>query len=325
MTGSSDQWWISTTGTASGSGYLHKKNKTFDQLFWQLWNKLGYKLPDPNLNKIYMFELFSTEHEIVVKPEKDQIILLGVRDMTTMNEEDPTSHAESMGWELVQTYPFASIGFVLEAAKDLEPSKHEGFVVCDNQFNRIKIKSPRYVALAHLLSKDEDASVTIEDEDNFSPNRKKKMLQIVRNNESSEFLSYYPALEDVHNLVQNEYKKLVELTKYIVKDIKEKYYSKGEEESSNKDAITNFIHRKCQTDYVAELTSIVVDERGTNSDEKERLVAEAKTNKKVAKILKNSLTMAVYQELFGHKSCEEVFRDIEVNALFDLIHFKNYL
>jgi len=39
---------------------------------------------------------------------------------------------------------------VVSASKKLNPALAEGFVVCDANFNRLKIKSPSYVALAHL-------------------------------------------------------------------------------------------------------------------------------------------------------------------------------
>jgi hypothetical protein len=48
--------------------------------------------------------------------------------------------------------------------------------VCDAQFNRVKVKSPAYVALSH--TKD---SIT-----------KRSMLDIIRKNESREFLTYFP-------------------------------------------------------------------------------------------------------------------------------------
>ncbi|KAG2374677.1 hypothetical protein C9374_010421 [Naegleria lovaniensis] len=324
-----DMWWISTTGTASGNGYLHKKNKTFDKVFWEIWYQLQYKFPDPSLNKIYMFELFTKEHEIIVKPDRDRIILLGVRDMNTLKEEDPQPHAEKMGWECVAMYPLlSSIGKVFDAAKNLDPSQHEGFVICDNNFNRIKIKSPRYVALSHLLSMDGEgdggeadskSEAILEDNQENSPTRKRKMLQIVRNNESSEFLAYYPNLEEIHNIVRGEYNQLLKLTKHIATDIKTKYYSNNEEEKSNKDAILNFIQRKCQTDYCSEFISILAV--NVPADKSEELEKEMKSSKKFAKIIKHTLLIAVYQELFGQKSCEQIYKDVELGTLFELMNF----
>lgn len=322
----SDMWWISTTGTASGNGYLHNKKKTFDKVFWDIWmNQLQYKLPDPSLNKIYMFELFTKEHEIVVIPDRDRIILLGVRDMNTLKEEDPQPHAEKMGWECVAMYPLlTSIGMVFDAAKNLDPSQHEGFVVCDNNFNRIKIKSPRYVALTHLLSMDgeggevDSTEVLLDNQEN-SPIKKRKMLQIVRNNESSEFLVYYPNLEEIHNIVRGEYEQFLKLTKHIVNDIKTKYYSNNEEEKSNKDAILNFIQRKCQIDYCSEFISMLAG--NIAADKSEELANEMKSSKKFAKLIKHTLLIAVYQELFGQKTCEQVYKDVELGTLFELMNF----
>lgn len=320
----SEIWWISTTGTASGNGYLHSKKKTFDKLFWEIWKKLEYKLPDPTLGKVYLFELFTNEHEIIVKPDKDRIILLGVRDLATLKEEHPQNYAETNGWECVKSYPLlTSIGMVFNEAKTLDPSQHEGFVVCDNQFNRVKIKSPQYVALAHLLTGGDGEYVKqgeAEDSntDTSTPVKQRKMLQIVRNNESSEFLAYYPHLEEIHNQVSKDYSKLLELTKYIANDIKTKYYSNGEEETSNKEAILNFMLRKIQHDYTSEFISYLG--QGSSTDVK-ALATDMKESKKFAKFIKQTMLTAIYQELFGNKSLEEVYKDVELGTLFELLNF----
>ena len=315
-------WWISTTGTASGNGYLHNQKRTFDKLFWDLWKKLGYQFPDPKENKIYMFELFSNEHTIIVKPDRDRIVLLGVRDLTTLKEEDPVPIAEQMKWECVQSYPlYTSVGMVFDAARNLDPSKYEGFVVCDSNFNRIKIKSPQYVALAHLVNKDDEDDSETQDSPSQIQSKKRKMLQIVRSNESSEFLAYYPNLEEIHTSVKSQYDKLISITKEIASDIKGKYYSNNEEETSNKDAIVNFIQRKCQTDYSKLLISILdIQNPNIKVDEE-----EMKTSKKFSKIVKQTMTIAVYQEMFGNKSCEQVYTTVEISALFDLLNFAFYL
>ena len=51
-------------------------------------------------------------------------------------------------------YEYHSIEEVKEAAAVLDPSFREGFVVCDQHFNRVKIKCPQYVAISLLSRKD---------------------------------------------------------------------------------------------------------------------------------------------------------------------------
>ena len=54
---------------------------------------------------------------------------------------------------------------------------------------RIKIKSPQYVAIAHLRS-------------GFSSRR---MLEIVATNEGEEFLNYYPEWTDLYHHIRAKY------------------------------------------------------------------------------------------------------------------------
>jgi len=53
-------------------------------------------------------------------------------------------------WSVVKSYPMKDLLEVVEAANKLNPAIAEGFVVCDASFQRIKVKSPSYVALSHL-------------------------------------------------------------------------------------------------------------------------------------------------------------------------------
>ena len=89
--------------------------------------------------------------------------------------------ASHNGWKCVQSFPFHSLAEVINAAKELNPavysialmrfivvlttilvvfffpqqqSRAEGFVVCDANFQRIKVKSPQYVAITGLTIKD---------------------------------------------------------------------------------------------------------------------------------------------------------------------------
>ena len=55
----------------------------------------------------------------------------------------------------------------------------EGFVVCDSKWNRIKVKSPQYVAISLLREFKNET-------------QERRLLQIIITNEESEFLSYYP-------------------------------------------------------------------------------------------------------------------------------------
>ena len=189
-----NKWNVSTSGTPDASGEVqgfstHYLN--FADLFWQTWNNLGYKLPE-NKNCCYMFELMTPFNRVVVQHQTARIALHGVRDLTTLQELNPSDFA-SQGWEIVKQYSLKTLDEVFEACKALDPVKNEGFVVIDDQFNRVKIKSPAYVALSHM-------------KDGFSQRR---MLQLVMNNESEEFLSYFSEFTALHNEIKTKYMCLI--------------------------------------------------------------------------------------------------------------------
>jgi hypothetical protein len=125
-----------------------------------LWDKLQYKLPE-DTTKCYMFEMISTRNKVIVTPDEDQmyldkhlycvayfsIYLHGARDLTTLQELPPKQLSERYGWKLVPEFisKFVSVEEVIQAARKLDPGKHEGFVITDAHFNRVKVKSPQYL------------------------------------------------------------------------------------------------------------------------------------------------------------------------------------
>ena len=69
----------------------------------------------------------------------------------------------------------------------------EGYIVLDDKFSRIKVKSPQYVALSHLRT-------------GFST---RKMLEIIATNEGEEFLNYYPEWQDLYRQIEAKYNALI--------------------------------------------------------------------------------------------------------------------
>lgn len=139
-----------------------------------------------------MFELMTPFNRVIVQHQTARIALHGVRDLISLQEQNPSDFA-SCGWEIVKQYPLTSIEQVIVACKALDPIKGEGFVITDSQYNRVKAKSPQYVALSHM-------------KDGFSTRR---MLQLVMNNESEEFLSYFPEYTALYNEIKTKYMCLI--------------------------------------------------------------------------------------------------------------------
>lgn len=106
------KWRVSSSGTPDAGGNINGGNETFEDLFWTVWNELGYKLPK-DTNSCYMFELMTYKNRIVVNHPKNRLVLHGARDINTrsdyyLKEIKPYYTANECGWEHVQTFPMTT-------------------------------------------------------------------------------------------------------------------------------------------------------------------------------------------------------------------------
>jgi hypothetical protein len=166
---------------ADASGHV-SPDLTFRELFWRIWETLGYQLP-PIQPYCFSFEMLSLLNRIIVSHVKENIILHGVRNLETLQEEEAHVWATKFNWEVVRSYAFNTWDDLLAASGQLTPDVGEGYVVCDAQFQRVKVKSPQYVVLHQL-------------KDSLSP---KRLLEVIVQNESDEVLSYFPELQKPHD------------------------------------------------------------------------------------------------------------------------------
>jgi RNA ligase-like protein len=184
-------WHVASSGTPDASGAAHESGLSFAALFWQVWDSLGYDSTqlDRCGRKCLMFELMTPHNRVIVPHTESRIVLHGARDLTTFAELDPEPIAKQMGWECVRTFPLGSIDDCLKAAEAMNPLECEGYVVRDGEFRRIKLKCPQYVALAHMKE-----SMTV-----------RRLLEIIRSNESDEFLSYFPEFRAAYDRVRQRF------------------------------------------------------------------------------------------------------------------------
>jgi hypothetical protein len=184
------EWQVASSGLPDAAGVAHDSGMTFADLFWRTWDGLGYRRPPPDdAGRCFMFELMTPQNRVIVSHERPRIVLHGARDLGTMRELDPHPVALERGWECAATHPLTCLDECLGAARALSPMRGEGYVVRDASFARVKVKSPQYVALAHL----KDAMTG------------RRLLEIVRANESDEFLGYFPEFRPAYAAVQREY------------------------------------------------------------------------------------------------------------------------
>lgn len=137
----------------------------------------------------YIFELTSPYNRVVVPHSKVEIYHTGTRNNLTLKE-----HYEDIGVKKPKEYSFSSIEEVMQMASKL-PFNEEGYVVVDGNFNRVKIKSPAYVAVHHLNYKG-TTSVP-------------RMLILIVSKEHEEFLSYFPEYKEAFDKVAGKYDELL--------------------------------------------------------------------------------------------------------------------
>jgi len=186
------EWRIASSGLPDASGEVMGTDTTFAGLFWKVWDKLGYTTDHADKGCCYMFELMTPYNRIVVRHKTSNIVLHGCRRMSDLGELNPVVEAHHNGWECVKIHPLQNWDEIIECAKTLDPMESEGYVVCDANYNRVKLKSPQYVAVAHM-------------KDGFTTRR---MLEIVRTNENSEFLSYYPEYTELYYDIRTKFERM---------------------------------------------------------------------------------------------------------------------
>lgn len=189
-----DEWHVSTSGVPDAETNVQDFGFNFRYLFWKTFDQQNLDLDNLDPGYCYMLELCAPENRVVVRHTTPRLYLHGMRNISTLQEEDPTFWAKAIGAELPSSYSLSSIDACIAAAEQLDPIKNEGYVVCDGLFNRVKVKSPRYLLLHHakvgLLSR-------------------RRLADLVRKGEGDEVLAYFPELRPNYEELENRYNNLV--------------------------------------------------------------------------------------------------------------------
>ena len=200
------KWRVATSGTPDGLAPLpniefksDKSEKTFRELFWEVWDKLGYELPDEGYKgHTFMFELMTPENIIIVQHKDYNIALHGMPNLSDLQEYTLEAIEKmNFGWKLAKTYDFKDETEVVQAADALNGLEDEGFVVRDANFNRVKIKCADYLRIKYLRI-------------GHGLERKVGLSNIVRQGESSEVLQYFPHLKAKAGMMKKAYDQLIE-------------------------------------------------------------------------------------------------------------------
>lgn len=181
-----DGWQIATRSNPKGDSPVNRYNLTFRELFLNALR--DYDLREQlNPHYTYLFEVCSPYNRVVVSHSKTYAVGLASFHTKTYQE------GETPEFNPVKKWSLTDVDELLDMAKTLNPLNQEGYVVVDEAGNRLKIKSPKYIALHHLIS-------------NMS---RRKMIELVRQGETEEILTYYPELKEEHDKVANRLESLL--------------------------------------------------------------------------------------------------------------------
>ena len=193
-----EEWKVSTNGTVDAYNcdigqvdalMLNCPYKTFGELFDKAKEDANLDFNKLNPNYTYMFELVSPHNKVVVPYENIEIYHIGTRDNTTLEELDI-----DIGIKKPKQFPLTTLEQCIETASKLTYN-HEGYVAVDKNWNRVKIKSPAYVAVHHIKN---NGDVNIA-----------SIIELIRTNETEEFLTYFPEYENIVNLIKRKIEKIL--------------------------------------------------------------------------------------------------------------------
>ncbi len=142
-----NRWIFSTNSTIDAAEAPIESTgdgKTFMDAICSADNYADIHTDELDRNKTYIFELVGPWTQVVVRYERPLLYHTGTRHNLTGQETD-----EDIGIIRPERYPLHSLEDCVEAARKLniagEGVEHEGFVVVDAAWNRVKIKSPDYL------------------------------------------------------------------------------------------------------------------------------------------------------------------------------------
>lgn len=146
-------WQFSTNGTvrADNAGVDGKPGLTFLDVIRRADNYGDIPFDRLDRDATYIFELVSPETKVVIDYGVTTLYHLGTRSNVTGEER-----CEDIGIKTPAAYPITSLADCIAAANALNRSDegtgvtHEGFVVVDDCYRRVKVKSPDYIVMHRL-------------------------------------------------------------------------------------------------------------------------------------------------------------------------------
>ena len=212
------EWKISTNGTIDaykaeiGDARMPNFGAYFLEALEKYYCNASLFLCDLDSDLTYMFELVGPYNRVVVPYEEPAIYFLGARNKFTGAEFNCSPESTDALWmkrfNLPEQYPLRTLDDCIRVTENFGWDQ-EGFVACDAQFNRVKIKSPAYV-MAHYAR-------------NNNVINRKHLIQIILSGETEEFLCYAEDYREELEKVQSLMKAFCKVGDQIAKSCQRLY------------------------------------------------------------------------------------------------------
>lgn len=211
-------WKISTNGTIDafkaelGDVKFESFGEYFIETLLKYYNNSTEFYGTLDEDKTYMFELVGPYNRVVIPYDEPAIYFLGARNKYTGEEFNCSLEVAGALGMARFILPLQTSLFSLDdciAATERMSWDEEGLVVCDAQFNRVKIKSPAYV-MAHYAR-------------NNNVINRKHLLQVILSGETEEFLCYAEDYREELEKLQNLMKSFCKVGDQIAKSCQRLY------------------------------------------------------------------------------------------------------
>ena len=147
------EWHAATRSTPDASGSCgSRRTLTFRRLVELTMQDMGQTFASftgaLSENVYYAFELTTPENVVIIPQTERQLTWLGAWDAATLQECVPD---RTPPCPAAATFPLTTLDDILQAAAGMPDFAGEGYVVCDSQYRRVKIKSPSYLLADKVL------------------------------------------------------------------------------------------------------------------------------------------------------------------------------
>lgn len=179
----SKRWIWSTNGTILAHDAPHNVYGDFYYAITSSVNfrQIKYAIDHDKLDKTYtyIFEFISPDNQIVIKYPEPKLIHIGTRSNITLQEKEV-----NLGIQKPYEYPIHNLNDAINYANKIctPESRHEGFVVVDKNYHRVKVKNAFYLQAHYLMGK---------------INNPEKICEIIDNGDMGEIVAYLPEFKDL--------------------------------------------------------------------------------------------------------------------------------